>query len=1310
MNLFGGRETRTATERDPLDESSDTEYPTSWEQYQRDDREWPYDVIPKNPDEHEDAIQLIGLHEFAFEAEDGELYAGCYPRAMINNAAYGEQPLMLGTDTYNQPVGILHKERYRHMFAGGQTGTGKSTFGVNGCIQDAFEGNGFCFLDPGGDDSLDLIRLLPEYRLDDLIYMDVGSEYREYSVGLNYLDTLHEPGQPGYKRECEAIAKNLLPMLEADEYARMEGVASNVLRYLIKADYEDEDYNYTLIDLYYLLGTEEARQAYADQVNQDKLEFLKPYASKIADLPDKELEPLIRRLQTWVESDIVRPFIAQRDSDFSIAEAIANNRILVVRCNIDKKTRQMVTAAITTKIWSAVSARPSPTDRQMMELEGVETPDIGFQSQTSRENVDYDPFFLVADEFHAVVSEETNVGEMLAMARKKGLGLFILTQQLNQLPQEQRQHILGNCSTLVAFDPGHDTTEKQVLAEAFPDVDQEDLGLGRYSFWTTITDKNGDVSPPFVTDASPPYPPLRSVKKANAAINRSQHHFGSQRLTDKEILQQVPDAFSHMIASIAGGEGVDAEAGPTSDPHIAAIYEAAYRTQLHHDALGEAVPYEAVVNEWRSMTEEPLSDNKLANLFEQIPSGDLVRGKHKGEKVVRLTTEGIERAGLTQNTGSAENGGGFDHRLVLTKARAAYTVLGYDTWLPTQDSTEAADGMADLPIDPFETRDPVPHEQLVEDLREEYPAVYEHSETRHVAIEAETSTMEAPQQTLTNLRKAINTGRLCVFALKDETFNDDRDNQFDYWRERGEKIIYDTYRDGNQVKITYDQLICARKIDEDGNRTFYNHKKRRLMIEEGVYALRPNREERSQIRWQEDGEEIVLYDLSETDENGEPAEYARFDGPKAVANPTRSSVTAYSEYDEDKGVHVVRTADGGYEEYATKEELAANWQRIYLPFIPENEFNRMPTEDDFVFVVFPESANTDYDQPQLAARGETQPLLPSDATMPDVTTVVAPDDDDEDDENDKSEDAAPSVDAAEDSERSSAESDPTGGYDPDEVIETIVTGSELTDDDVAPVVAQVSDRIDGLTHDQAVATITMLLDVELGDEGANDESSSEAETDPDDSPSEAAATSDTDSAESTDDQSTEDDATESDERQVSPDTTEHPPTETDTTVESPETSPTDASASNTPTDESSPSEMDLEPTIVPIEEPIKDESVSEEAVANETVTAIPPITPSDEERQTETSTVDHPLIDPVAFTIADQTDVSRQHAREVTIQCLPKFETPTYPPVVHAVAKILDVEIQLESVPQKESDTGTGESETGDETTNTDFWGSRSVK
>src|SRR5699024_6320186 len=120
-----------------------------------------------------------------------------------------------------------------------------------------------------------------------------------------------------------------------------------------------------------------------------------------------------------------------------------------------------------------------------------------------------------------------------------------------------------------------------------------------------------------------------------------------------------------------------------------------------------------------------------------------------------------------------------------------------------------------------------------------------------------------------------------------------------------------------------------------------------------------------------------------------PQEYMRFDSPEAVADVEREDAAAYYEYDQSESVYVVRTEDGSREEYETKKAMKQNWRRIYAPFIPENEYRRTPTPDDFCFVVFPDEDDSEYNEPQIAAKGEFEPLLPDDITLPETPQELA---------------------------------------------------------------------------------------------------------------------------------------------------------------------------------------------------------------------------------------------------------------------------------------------------------------------------------
>ena len=115
------------------------------------------------------------------------------------------------------------------------------------------------------------------------------------------------------------------------------------------------------------------------------------------------------------------------------------------------------------------------------------------------------------------------------------------------------------------------------------------------------------------------------------------------------------------------------------------------------------------------------------------------------------------------------------------------------------------------------------------------------------------------------------------------------------------------------------------------------------------------------------------------------SEYARLPSVETVADPDRSDVPAYYEQDEETNEYIVR-ASGEKLTYATKDEMLDKWIVVREPFIPENEFDRLPTPEDFVFVVFPD-ADDEYNEPMICERGKTRPLLPEEIEW-DVTEKV----------------------------------------------------------------------------------------------------------------------------------------------------------------------------------------------------------------------------------------------------------------------------------------------------------------------------------
>jgi hypothetical protein len=106
--------------------------------------------------------------------------------------------LLLGYNVFRgvkKPIRLGLGDRARHMYAVGQTGTGKSTFLENLALQDMLNGGGFAFVDPHGDTVENLLAMVPKERTEDIIYFSPSD--MDYPMGLNLFE-YHDPDQKDF--------------------------------------------------------------------------------------------------------------------------------------------------------------------------------------------------------------------------------------------------------------------------------------------------------------------------------------------------------------------------------------------------------------------------------------------------------------------------------------------------------------------------------------------------------------------------------------------------------------------------------------------------------------------------------------------------------------------------------------------------------------------------------------------------------------------------------------------------------------------------------------------------------------------------------------------------------------------------------------------------------------------------------------------------------------------------------------------------------------------------------------------------------
>ncbi|RBI59937.1 type IV secretion system protein VirD4 [halophilic archaeon] len=749
------------------------------------------------------------------------------------------------------------------------------------------------------------------------------------------------------ERGIEDRLEVLKAIFDNDEYwgINMESITESMGRAMLRhnAQANDPQDYYSIIDFYFVLLLQQRREAFAEEVDDP---FVAEFVTEIADMDDDDVRPLLKRIKSWVENGIIRRIAACRESTIDFREIIDDNKIVIVRTPVSNDDiKQMISLGTMRPIWTAV---------QNKSFEGKER----------------EPFFAIFDEADKVLNENLDVADMLARARSMKLSVTLACQYPTQLAEAGvLKAVENNCNNLQAFRV-NDDDDARPLMKRFRGYDVEDLiETENYHIWTRVPLESGGYSDPLKLSTFPPYPPLRSDDEVDEIIRESLDRYGREPLTDEEIQQNLHfGEFEETIATTPDQHQTEEGEPDTITDHdvLEALFVAA--VEATDNGMG-SVPVREIEAECKRRTNY---DNYPAftNLVVEKLGGAVETQRADGEVIASLTKQGHTQL-FEQDTGAGGSGGGEEHRWVLSESFKAFTRLGYRVDLPSQDAGgELPDGVADMPIDPT-TEDTLPEiEAKREQLIEQYRDLYEFSDGRHVSIEAETTTIRRPMQTLTNLRKAIDAGRKCVFTTKDATASKD---SFAYWARRGERIIYRTTGRGEAIETDYSTLTFASEGSQ-GSRVFYN-KGEAVEPEPNRYALRPAvdrlNKDNDTVEWRENGKEIVLAHAN----TGE--EYARFDGVDDVETADKTTFPAYYHYDPTQGTYTVYV---GSEErtYDNKDDWADDWKTVPTPFLPEAEFDEVPTEDDFEFVVFPDDDNTTYDEPQRYEQGKLCPLFSDD--------------------------------------------------------------------------------------------------------------------------------------------------------------------------------------------------------------------------------------------------------------------------------------------------------------------------------------------
>lgn len=354
-----------------------------------------------------------------------------------------KEGLLLGDNIFHgqeTPIHMPEKDRMRHLYIIGQTGTGKTAIIKSMAYQDIQEGRGVCIIDPHGDLVDDMLAVVPKKRIDDVIVFDPSNI--DYPLALNMLE--YDRSRPQEKTFIvNEILSIFYSLFDAETMGPVfEQYMRNSLLLLMEGKLDEPA---TLMEVPTVLTDEGFRAELLKNCHNEPVKkFWEEEAQKAGgDAALENIAPYITsKFSNFISNDYVRPIISQPRSSFSFRKAMDEGKLLFVRLpkgKIGEINARLLGMIVSGKLALAAFSRDDVAEDERR------------------------PFYFYIDEFQNFTSD--SIEQILSEARKYKLSLNIAHQYMAQLTDSIRGAVLGNVGTTISFRVGVEDAE--VLEKKF---------------------------------------------------------------------------------------------------------------------------------------------------------------------------------------------------------------------------------------------------------------------------------------------------------------------------------------------------------------------------------------------------------------------------------------------------------------------------------------------------------------------------------------------------------------------------------------------------------------------------------------------------------------------------------------------------------------------------------------------------------------------------------------------------------------------------------------------------------------------------
>ncbi|MEI6169590.1 MAG: type IV secretion system DNA-binding domain-containing protein [Candidatus Saccharibacteria bacterium] len=375
---------------------------------------------------------------------------------------------LFGATTFRQgeiKFGIKRKDRERHLYIIGKSGVGKSFLLNLLTLSDIYQNEGFAVVDPHGDYAQDIMKYIPENRINDVIY--INPDDADFPVAFNPMEYADESRRNNIASEIVGVLKKMF----GDSWGpRLE----HILRFTLLALLETP--GTTMLGITRMLTDKNYRKSIVDNIKDPvvKAFWITEFASWNDKFAAEAVQPVLNKVGAFTAVPLVRNIIGQPKSSFNIRNAMDEGKIIIVnlsRGKIGEDNAAILGSLIITKI----------------QLDAMSRADVSNIEERR-------PFYLYVDEFQNFATESFAV--ILSEARKYGLRLTVANQYVSQMPEEVRDAVFGNVGSMVTFRVGADDADylSKYFTPVFEPIDL--VNLDKQNIYVSMS-IDGQTSSPF---------------------------------------------------------------------------------------------------------------------------------------------------------------------------------------------------------------------------------------------------------------------------------------------------------------------------------------------------------------------------------------------------------------------------------------------------------------------------------------------------------------------------------------------------------------------------------------------------------------------------------------------------------------------------------------------------------------------------------------------------------------------------------------------------------------------------------------------